>query len=405
MDEYKATINILNNVYNGKNLNEELFEYKSNANIAKIRFLVYGVIRNYFLIKFYIKNITNYISKQNEILVQIGIFELNESNKPEYAIVNNLVSISNINNKKFINWVLREYQRNLELLRKLAEKDYSIKYNIPNWMIDILKKQYKKEYMNFLEGFNFHPAFGLRVNIKNKSLEDYLSILDNNDIKYKLIKNKIYLKQPLNVEDIPNFNIGDVSIQDIAAQYLVDILNRNNVIPKKVIDACAAPGGKTCQILENYNCDIIALDISNTRLEKVNQNLKRLNLKAEVLVGNAANKDWWNTKKVDLIVADVPCSASGTIKRNPDIKINRNYNDVLKFVETQRRIVINMWDCLEHNGFLLYITCSIFSEENQDNLLWFRDNIKGFSIIDELQIYPTEYNDSLYYALVKKIDL
>ena len=109
MDEYKATINILNNVYSGKNLNEELFEYKSNANIAKIRFLVYGVIRNYFLIKFYIKNITNYISKQNEILVQIGIFELNESNKPEYAIVNNLVSISTINNKKFIKVLFKSF--------------------------------------------------------------------------------------------------------------------------------------------------------------------------------------------------------------------------------------------------------------------------------------------------------
>lgn len=405
MDEYKSVINILTNIYNGKNLSEELSNYKNENNIAKIKFLVYGVIRNYFSINFYIENITKNISKKDLLLAQIGIFELNESSKPEYAIVNNLVNISNVSSKKFINWLLREYQRNSELLKKEVEKNYSLKYNIPNWIIDILKKQYKKEYKIFLEGFNFHPAFGLRINNRNKSVQEYLLILDNNGINYKVITNKICLNQPLNIKDIPDFSIGDVSIQDVAAQYLVDFLNKNNVIPRKVIDACAAPGGKACQILENYNCELIALDINNNRLEKINQNLNRLNLKATVLVGDAGNKNWWNKEKVDLVVADVPCSASGTIKRNPDIKINRSYNDVLKFVETQRKIILNMWECLEYNGFLLYITCSIFREENQDNLLWFRENIKGFNIIDELQIYPTEYNDSLYYALVKKIAL
>jgi 16S rRNA (cytosine967-C5)-methyltransferase len=120
------------------------------------------------------------------------------------------------------------------------------------------------------------------------------------------------------------------------------------------------------------------------------------------MVGDAFNLDWWDKNKFDLIVADVPCSASGTIKRNPDIKINRTYDDVIKFTESQRKIVLSLWNCLEDNGYLLYITCSIFRDENQDNIAWLKNNIKGFKLIDELQIIPTEYSDSLYYALVQK---
>jgi 16S rRNA (cytosine967-C5)-methyltransferase len=234
-------------------------------------------------------------------------------------------------------------------------------------------------------------------------LGEYIEILKQNNIKYIINEdNKICLEKALDIKDVPLFTDGVSSIQDVAAQYVVNILNQNNIIPKKVFDACAAPGGKTCQILENYNCTLTAMDISSDRLEKIKQNLQRLDLKAKTMVGDAFNLDWWDKNKFDLIVADVPCSASGTIKRNPDIKINRTYDDVIKFTESQRKIVLSLWNCLEDNGYLLYITCSIFRDENQDNIAWLKNNIKGFKLIDELQIIPTEYSDSLYYALVQK---
>ena len=404
MNDYELIIEILNNVYSGKNLTDEINKYKSNINISRIKYIVYGVIRNYYLIDFCIHKIVKHVSKTNKIIIQIGIYELNNSNKPHYAVVNTLVEIvDNGKEKKFINWVLREYQRQKENLSILIIKDYSLKYNIPNWMIDLLKKQYKNNYLKFLDGLNYHPAFGLRVNYIKKSLDEYIEILKQSNIKYIINEdNKICLEKSLDIKDVPLFLDGVSSIQDVAAQYTVNLLTKNNITPVKVLDACAAPGGKTCQILENYNCSLTAMDISSHRLERIKQNLQRLELKAKIIIGDAFNLDWWDKSKFDLIIADVPCSASGTIKRNPDIKINRSYDDVIKFTVSQRKIVLNLWNCLEDNGYLLYITCSIFRDENQDNIAWFKDNIKGFKLIDELQIIPTEYNDSLYYALVQK---
>lgn len=404
MNDYELIIEILNNVYSGKNLTDEINKYKDNINISRIKYIVYGVIRNYYSIDFCIHKIVKHVSKTNKIIIQIGIYELNNSNKPHYAVVNTLVEIvDNGKEKKFINWVLREYQRQKENLSILIIKDYSLKYNIPNWMIDLLKKQYKNNYLKFLDGLNYHPAFGLRVNYIKKSLDEYIEILKQSNIKYIINEdNKICLEKSLDIKDVPLFLDGVSSIQDVAAQYTVNLLTKNNITPVKVLDACAAPGGKTCQILENYNCSLTAMDISSHRLERIKQNLQRLELKAKIIIGDAFNLDWWDKSKFDLIIADVPCSASGTIKRNPDIKINRSYDDVIKFTVSQRKIVLNLWNCLEDNGYLLYITCSIFRDENQDNIAWFKDNIKGFKLIDELQIIPTEYNDSLYYALVKK---
>ena len=266
----------------------------------------------------------------------------------------------------------------------------------------LAKKQSKENYLQFLNGFNHHPAFGLRVNKRKINQDEYLLKLDEVNLEYKLIQNKICLVKPINITGLPFFNDGFISIQDIAAQSSIEILTKYQIQPKYVLDACAAPGGKTCQLLENINCEVVALDIDETRLNKVSDNLKRLNLEAELKLGNAMNKLWWNKKLFDLIIADVPCSASGTLKRNPDIKINRRESDIVNFVETQRNIVINLWDMLDTNGFMLYITCSIFKEENQDNIEWFKSNLNDFELIEQFQIILTEYNDSLFYALIKK---
>lgn len=407
MEIYLSILNILLEVYVGKNLNDVLIRYNNQDNFPKIKNITYGILRNYFSINYSIDKLVKHSNLQSRILLQIGIFELKYSKKPEYAVINDLVNFSfdlteNEKIKNFINGVLREYLRQVELLDLDIQKDYSLKYNIPNWIITKLKKQSKENYLQILNGFNHHPAFGLRVNKRKINQDEYLLKLDEVNIEYKLIQNKICLVKPINITELPFFNDGFISIQDVAAQSSIEILTKYQVPAKYVLDACAAPGGKTCQLLENINCEVVALDVNENRLNKVSDNLKRLNLEAQLKLGNAMNKLWWNKKLFDLIIADVPCSASGTLKRNPDIKINRRESDIVNFVETQRNIVINLWDMLDTNGFMLYITCSIFKEENQDNIEWFKSNLNDFELIEQFQIIPTEYNDSLFYALIKK---
>lgn len=407
MEIYLSILNILLEVYSGKNLNEVLIRYNDQDSFPKIKNISYGVLRNYFSINYSIDKLVKHSNLQSRIILQIGIFELKYSQKPEYAVINDLVNFifdltENEKIKNFINGVLREYLRQTEELELNIQKDYSLKYNIPDWIITKLKKQSKENYLQILNGFNHHPAFGLRINHRKISQVEYILKLDEANLEYQLFQNKISLVKPINISLLPFFNDGFVSIQDIAAQSSIEILTKYQVQAKYVLDACAAPGGKTCQLLENINCEVVALDIDQTRLNKVSDNLKRLNLVAELKLGNAMNKLWWNKKLFDLIIADVPCSASGTLKRNPDIKINRRESDIVNFVETQRNIVINLWDMLDTNGYMLYITCSIFKEENQDNIEWFKSNLNDFELIEQFQIIPTEYNDSLFYALIKK---
>ena len=138
-------------------------------------------------------------------------------------------------------------------------------------------------------------------------------------------------------------------------------------------------------------------------MEKIKQNLERLDLSAEVICGDAADTKWWNGSKFDTIIADLPCSATGTIKKNPDIKVNRRDTDIKNFVETQRKIILNLWKMLKDNGYLLYITCSIMPEENQDNIKYLLDKLQNSKQIKELKILPDEFGDGFYYCKLQKV--
>jgi len=204
----------------------------------------------------------------------------------------------------------------------------------------------------------------------------------------------------IKIDNLSLFTEGYVSIQDINAQKLNKIIELTDGLT--VLDACAAPGGKTCQILENNNVNLLALDIDRDRINKIQQNLERLDLAADVVCGDAATTTWWNGSKFDVIIADLPCSATGTIKKNPDIKINRRETDIKKFVETQRAIVLNLWQLLKDNGVLVYITCSILPDENQDNIKYLRDKLTDAKPIQELKILPDEFGDGFYYCKLQK---
>lgn len=407
MNTYLIIIEILSLVYNGKNLNDVINAYRDNLEFPKIKNISFGVLRNNFKINYIINNLAKRIDNQMRIVLQIALFELDYSNKPEYAVVNDAVNLSYELSKKeslktFINGVLRNYLRNKEKLAIKINANYSLKYNLPNWLIDKLKSQNKNNYLAILEGLNFHPALGLRINYRKITHDKYLELLKTNNMESVSKDNKIVLSKPVKVNAILGFTEGIVSVQDIAAQYVVDILNKNKIKPSKVLDICAAPGGKTCQLLENFDCNITAGDIEYSRLEKIEQNLQRLELNAKLITANALSDNWWDGEPFDFILADVPCSATGTIKRNPDIKINRTDKDIFKFTELQKNIVTNIWKMLSKNGYLLYVTCSLLNEENQDNISWFKNNLTDFYVIDELQIQPSITSDSLYYALICK---
>jgi len=407
MNEYNKIIECLKKVYSGKNLKEEISKYDSDEKRNKIKNHCYEIIRNYFQINYIIGKFTKHVKQETLIILQIGIYELLYSKKPEYAIINDLVNITKKQNNqsigKFVNAVLRNYLRNKDSVKIENLNNESIKYNLPLWLIKKIKGNFLTEYENIFKGLKEVPALSIRVNNRKISQVEYLSLLENNNIEYILENNKITLKNYCMANTLPGFNDGLLSIQDLAAQYLIDILDEHKIVPSNVLDACAAPGGKTCQLLENYSPkQLIALDSSESRLRKIQENLERLDLNAKLVCADASLKDWWDGSKYDLIIADVPCSATGTIKRNPDIKINRLESDIEKFVQLQRKIVINLFDLLEEGKYMVYITCSMLHDENQNNIKWFINKIKGFKLIKELQILPDKKSDSLYYALIQK---
>ena len=301
-------------------------------------------------------------------------------------------------NKNFVNAVLRNFIRKKD---ELKSGDLETKYNMPLWFINKLKHDYPHNYVAILQNLNLEPKLGLRVNTRKISQDEYIKLLEQEQIDYILRNNKIVLNKVIGIDKIPLFNEGSVSIQDSAAQQLIDFYSFTG--DNYVLDACSAPGGKACQVLENIDLELIALDINTNRLQKVEQNLQRLHLKALTQTGDASDLSWWDKRQFDAIIADVPCSATGTIKRNPDIKLHRNLNDIGNFVNTQRAIILNLWETLKVGGKLIYITCSVFKEENQENIQFFIKELKNANFIKELQILPTQYNDGFYYCLLEKI--
>lgn len=411
MSEYFIILDILSSTIKGKNLNDNFNKYTNNLveniNLAKIKDICYGCLRNYYKIENILnclvtKNIEN---KKIKYLLFIAIYEINNTKKPIYAIVNDIVNLSfnltkNIKLKNFVNAVIRNYLRSKPEIENKLSNNLQINYDLPKWFINKIIRDYKSDSSQVLLNLNKEPKISLRLNNKKITLEYYLAKLKQANIEFELFENKICLTNSLSIDKIPLFKEGYISIQDISAQKLSELIT----IPDNslVLDACSAPGGKTCQILENYSCSLLALDIDENRLAKVKQNLNRLELKALVKTGDATKLDWWNGQQFDFIISDVPCSATGTIKRNPDIKLHRKLSDIKNFVNLQRKIICNLWQTLKINGTLVYITCSIFKEENQENTKYFAAKLDNLSIGKEISILPNQFRDGFYYCILNK---
>jgi 16S rRNA (cytosine967-C5)-methyltransferase len=253
----------------------------------------------------------------------------------------------------------------------------------------------------------------LRVNRRRQTVDGYLERLAASAIAAQRIDGTaVRLMVPLPVERVPGFSDGEVSVQDAAAQRAAPLLAADDGM--RVLDACAAPGGKTAHILELADVDLVALDVDATRLERVRANLARLKLTARVVCGDGCEpSNWWDGRPFDRILADVPCTASGVVRRHPDIKWLRRAGDIAQFAARQQRMLEALWRLLASGGKLLYATCSVFHEENQAQVARFLERhrdaehltLPGADLYLQQaagQLIPDEQHDGFFYALLAK---
>ncbi|MBR9728842.1 16S rRNA (cytosine(967)-C(5))-methyltransferase RsmB [Shewanella intestini] len=313
---------------------------------------------------------------------------------------------------KVVNGVLRNIERQKAPLSEAAE---TLTYNTPAWLIKRLQQAYPQHWQQVIEQSHQRPPMWLRNNQLQQTRQQYLQALSDLDIEASagLSDDAILLASPKDVTALPNFAEGAASVQDGAAQWAATLLAPQ--ADEVILDACAAPGGKTCHLLELApQINLTAVDFDAKRLERVQQNLDRLNLKAQVIHGDAANIDsWWQGGKFDKILLDAPCSATGVIRRHPDIKWLRKNNDIEELAVLQQQIVDHCWTWLKPGGTLLYATCSILPQENRDQISQFLARTPDAKLVTIAQqqnpqdigwqILPGQNNmDGFYYARLVK---
>ena len=383
----------------------------------QIKALAYGALRHLGKTKFIInKLVKNKIENRLiESLLHVALFQLSQKTHSDFTIVNQSVKAAkkiDIRKSKFVNAVLRNFLRNKENLLKDSDGVEEVKFNYPGWWINKLRKDYKDNWIDILNIGNQHPPLTIRINNRKISNHDYKILLNNANIFYKVIHGEaLILSNALNIQSIPGFNDGFFSVQDFGAQLATSLLDIHD--DQLVLDACAAPGGKTTSILENHNVHLVSLEKNESRAKKVMDNLKRLDLTAKLKI-EALDKEnnWWDKIKFDRVLLDVPCSASGIVRRHIDIKWLRRPNDLQKFSHNQLEMINNAWPLLKSKGKLLYVTCSIFKEENEDVIARFcnerddviRGELKFPKIVRRLknQLIPSENHDGLFYEILEK---
>lgn len=359
-----------------------------------------------------------------EMLLLVGIYQLQHLSLPDYAAISETVEITHKLRKQwakgFVNGVLRNFQREgqkiVTAIEAYSESDES-KYLHPQWLIGKIKKSWPDHWEQILQANNRRPPLTLRVNQHEGSRDAFCGELDTAGIKYKKLpfgQSGITLLKPIAVEKIPGFADGMVSVQDGAAQLAAELLAPKS--GERILDACAAPGGKTSHILEFApDCELTALDQDPLRLERVEENLERLGLTAQVIAGDAARPDdWWDGEAYDRILLDAPCSATGVIRRHPDIKVLRHPDDIDTLVSLQKSILDTMWGLLKPGGVLLYATCSVLPQENSQQIDSFVERTDDVDVVPlsgewgiaagaGRQIHPgAEGMDGFFYAMLSK---
>lgn len=314
--------------------------------------------------------------------------------------------------KGLVNAVLRKVSL---LVQAEAQKPYPpdpIPMYFPPWWRASLKRNYSKAWRAMLIQQAQRAPLILRVNARQYARDEYQNLLQQAGITSEPIESiagvvldsALLLREAVPVSDLPGFYGGSVSVQDAGAQIAAVLLDPQP--GERILDACAAPGGKTAHLLELAECEMIALELDGQRLGKIGGNLDRLRLQSDdvkVVRGDASKAAWWDGKPFDKILLDAPCSASGIVARHPDIPFLRREADIQALQQRQRAILMQAWKMLKSGGLLLYVTCSVFPEEGEMQAIWFAaEQADALRLSAPGQILPTEVNDGFYYALFKK---
>ncbi len=305
-----------------------------------------------------------------QALLLLGLYQLLHTRIPDHAALGETVEVTRVLKKpwatKLVNGVLRQFQRDKSKLDDLLSQNAAFQANHPAWLEGMLRKSWPDQFESLISANNQHPPFTLRLNTRKVDHTDYLQQLADAGIAAQATQYSPYgitLAQACDPRKLPLFTEGLLSVQDEAAQLSGDLLQLSPNM--RVLDACAAPGGKTGHMLElEPSLQVTALDAEERRLGRVRENLARLGVNARIVCGDGTERNWWDGELYDRILLDAPCSATGIIRRHPDIKVLRTPEEVAKLAELQGRLLDNLWSLLKPGGKLVYATCSIMPREN-----------------------------------------
>ena len=389
--------------------------------------LCYGVMRWYFQLDFLLGILVNKHIKAKDTdikaLLLIGLYQFRYLRTPPHAVVSATVEVCNELHKSWakglVNAVLRSYQRKSKHLLRNVEADLSARYSHPRWLLDILKNDYPDCWQEIVTANNSYPPMALRVNTGKVARNTYMTMLNQAGITAHRAPPwtpaGIMLDNPVDVNKLPEFMNGYVSVQDLAAQLSPDLLDLKPHL--RVLDACAAPGGKLAHILESEPGlnEAVGIESDRFRFGRLQQTLDRLQLKARLIHADVRETaTWWDGVEFDRILLDAPCSATGVIRRHPDIKVLRTPADIETVITVQRELLSALWPLLKTGGKLLYVTCSILDSENDQRIREFLNKHSdarsiiidadwGINTHHGRQTLPGQNNmDGFYYACVQK---
>jgi 16S rRNA (cytosine967-C5)-methyltransferase len=412
-----AAAAVVADVIGGRNLDQALAATVDDQCVqrAAVRDLAYGALRQYGHGDFVLRCLLSQPLKESRIraLLLAALYRLEARPADAHTTVDQAVSaaagLARGRFKALVNAVLRNVLRRQAELETLAAADDAARWRTPGWWIGKLRDGYPEQWQDILAAGNGHPPMTLRVNRRRGDVQSYLDRLAGAGIAARpLDDNAILLDKPQPVDRLPGFFAGLVSVQDWGAQRAAALLDVHAGM--RVLDACAAPGGKTAHLLECADLELLALDADARRAERITANLVRLGLHADVKVADSrAPAAWWDGRRFDRILADVPCSASGVVRRHPDSKWLRRPADVARFARSQAQILDALWQTLAPGGRMLYCTCSLFAEENGAQIAAFAgrhaDALRlptGSGNAQDLQLTPRAEHDGFYYALLQK---